>query len=242
LDAFEQKAQEFAESLSDTVQAVAGPACRRFSAALTTDRDFSAFVTQDERVGIPLTRKGSVILRLTVTIKLTTDHVGEYLRVDESQVKVFAEGGRLPVFRYEYAKRMESKSRPAADIQVHGEHPELQRIMIAAGLQTSRSARGGGLPDITDLHLPVGGTRFRPCLEDVLEMLIQEFGIDPLPNKRTALRALAAGRQNWRTMQLRTAVRDNPAEAAAQLQAMGYGIARPADHVPKPRLEYLRRM
>ena len=34
------------------------------------------------------------------------------------------------------------------------------------------------MPQFSDLHIPLGGPRYRPCLEDLLEFLIVEFGLD----------------------------------------------------------------
>jgi hypothetical protein len=161
-----------------------GPAWRRFEIDLSADRD-DADIHQAESGGIPLNRGRQVLLRLDVDIKLTANTSGDRLRVESSRFRVWPEGGRLPVFRYEFELSMEARSHPAAHIQVHGSHPELEKLMKSRGLKT---------PDITTLHFPVGGTRFRPCLEDVLEMLIVELGVDPLPNRATALAALAEGR------------------------------------------------
>jgi hypothetical protein len=64
------------------------------------------------------------------------------------------------------------------------------------------------------LHLPVGGDRFRPCLEDVIEFLVVECRFDCQVGWRTVLEA---GRERWRRMQTRTAA----------LRALGYAVAAP---------------
>ena len=74
---------------------------------------------------------------------------------------------------------------------------------------------------MSDLHFPVGGTRFRPCLEDVLDMLVRELGVDHADAWRTAL---TDGRERWRRMQTAAVVRDAPVEAIAALTALGYDI------------------
>ena len=178
-----------------------------------------------------------------MTIKLSTDGSGAFLRVQTSQFKVFTETGTLPVLRYEYEQAKESGPFPAAHIQFHGSHPDLEQSMAESGRSTTRSSSGGRGPNVTDLHLPVGGTRFRPCLEDVLEVLIKEFGIDPLPDRATALLALAGGRQEWREKQLRAAMRDDPQTAADQLRLLGYIVRwRRKRPEPEPRADHLRRI
>jgi hypothetical protein len=45
------------------------------------------------------------------------------------------------------------------------------------------------------LHFPRGGHRFRPCVEDILPVLMQAFGVTPAGDRREALQALADGRE-----------------------------------------------
>lgn len=73
-----------------------------------------------------------------------------------------------------------------------------------------RVAQGMAVPRMSDLHFPVGGSRFRPCLEDILDMLVRELGVDHQPGWRDAL---ADGRERWRRMQTAAVVRDAPGEA-----------------------------
>ena len=79
----------------------------------------------------------------------------------------------------------------------------------------------------------------RPCLEDVLQMLHEEFGIDVEPGFQNVL---DTGRARWRRRQLGAAVRDAPAEAARVLSEMGFTVTAPADGEPPERWEKLTRM
>lgn len=101
------------------------------------------------------------MLRLEVSLYLESDHEQQHLKVVCSQLRLFAEGGRLLVFRYEYDAELESRWQPAAHVQFHCEHPDLARLMAESGRHMSRSSGGRALPDITDLHFPVGGSRYR---------------------------------------------------------------------------------
>jgi hypothetical protein len=91
---------------------------------------------------------------------------------------------------------------------------------------------------MSDLHFPVGGSRFRPSLEDVLDMLVRELGVDHEPGWRDAL---ATGRERWRRMQIRAVVRDAPGEAIAVLEKLGYeirmrdGLEEPEDNLSRLR-------
>jgi hypothetical protein len=74
---------------------------------------------------------------------------------------------------------------------------------------------------MADLHFPVGGHRFRPCLEDVLGMLVTELRVD---HPAGAIESLPEGREVWRRSQLCTVVRDAPDEAIAALEEQGYTV------------------
>jgi hypothetical protein len=62
--------------------------------------------------------------------------------------------------------------------------------MSRAGRDSRRGralANNHSVPAMRELHFPVGGPRFRPCLEDVLEMLVVELGVDCSADAREAL-------------------------------------------------------
>jgi len=80
------------------------------------------------------------------------------------------------------------------------------------------------------LHIPVGGARFRPCLEDVVQLLAEDFRFDMLPTWRAAVNP---GREEWRRKQVRAAVRDWQEEAAETLRKLGYSVTAPEEvHQP----------
>lgn len=100
--------------------------------------------------------------------------------------------------------------------------PQLEAVMTGAGRRRTKStSKRSRLPNVTDLHFPLGGTRFRPCFEDVLEMLIHEFHLD-VANEAAALEVLTERRAEWRTIQLSAAVRDDMECAARVLRNYGY--------------------
>ncbi len=99
--------------------------------------------------------------------------------------------------------------------------------MSQAGTATPRGKRRANatdVPKLAELHFPLGGHRFRPCLEDLLEMLVSEFGVDSTKAGRESLRL---GRERWRRQQTRSVVRDAPDEAVAILTELGYDITAP---------------
>ncbi len=167
-----------------------------------------------------------------------------FLAVDESQVVVSAiAGSSEPLFRYEYL-RAPTGAQASAHIQVHGHRDAMSYLMALSGegsRRGKRRRRAAGtnerIPQLSDLHFPVGGPRYRPCLEDVLQMLIDEFGVD---TERDAAARLAEGRERWRLDQLAASVRDSPETAARALGALGYSVAPPASGHPANRIDRLR--
>lgn len=161
-DAFTRAAHAFAEELSTTVQAVTSGQIARFIARVNVDGPFDAYVAQEDKSGVPLCRGGRPILRLEFSARVTTDRHKVHLKTVASRVGVFADGGTLPVFRYEFEETKGRGPRPAAHLQFHGSHPDLQRAM--PGTRSRSTPRKGDRPDVADLHFPVGGTRFGPAL------------------------------------------------------------------------------
>lgn len=228
LDEFEAAAEAFADQLSRSIGTVAGVEAGFQSTLLRpTPHEPVAAVVAPRSQPLALHRQGAVALKLEARYWVTHDSRQTFLRVKKSQFRVFAppetEASRVPVFRYEYDARFEDGRFPAAHFQVHGSHPALEQL-VAAGRT--------GTPNITKVHFPVGGTRFRPCLEDLVEMLIQEFGIDPLPHRAQAIAALRRGREEWRTTQLAAVVRDNPSSAAEVLEGLGFTFSHKPESPP----------
>lgn len=236
-----QQAEDFANDLTATVRAVAGTECPAFYAvALKQANAFT--IRQAPASGIILRDKGGPILRLSVDYKCVLDGHDKWMAISESLVHVFVEpDGREPLFRYEFDRNNTGKV-PSAHIQFHGKHPELEKAMRECGDSTDRAkARKRGRREVYlhDLHFPVGGPRFRPALEDVLEMLIEEFGVKPVGSVAAARKALADGRENWRRKQVATVVRDAPSQAVQALTDLGYTVT-PSDPPKKDKPDKLR--
>lgn len=128
-----------------------------------------------------------------------------------------------PFFRYDLEAHPRSNSVPTAHLQVYGHRDELLHAMYVSERSRSRPPRKKDLDPASprglhQLHFPVGGSRFRPCLEDVLELVIDEFGVDTAPGWREAI---TAGRIAWRHIQLASAVRDDPDVARKALEELG---------------------
>ncbi|MGH3767948.1 MAG: hypothetical protein ACRDS0_10115 [Pseudonocardiaceae bacterium] len=178
---------------------------------------------------MPLTVAGENLARLKIDVWCCLDSYQQFLAVEESTYQLIAQVDRAPIMRFEYERGATTK--PRAHVQVHAHRGALSHLLSQARHPTPHS--------MESLHLPVGGDRFRPCLEDVIEFLVVECRFDRQEGWRAVLEA---GRERWRRMQTRTAVRDSPSEAAAALRALGYTVAAPETvNGPQDNLARMRR-
>lgn len=233
-DALTAAASRFADNLARTVGAVVGHEVG-FTATVIEGTD-RVGVAQTEPGGVMLTVEGSPLLTLKVSSECGWDGPGQFLAVHQSEIQVLsASGSREPLFRYDFTKRPVSEDIPCAHVQVHGHRDALTFAMSRTGQRTRRARRRGEatatVPRMADLHFPLGGRRFRPALEDVLQMIVEEFGVDAEDGWREHL---ADARRTWRRLQLQAAVRDDAQAAAETLQSMGYDIGPPASGHPEP--------
>lgn len=226
--------ERFAADLRSTLRGVVPGDPGTFEVRPTATPLTRQMVRQDPPKGVPLAVDGVVVLRLRASFDCSWDHTGRFLAVRRSTIAVAADGTDEPLFRYDFDADSDDKV-PSAHLNVHGHRDELVFAMMAAGHRLrgrarTSSVRRGRVPRVSTLHFPLGGHRFRPSFEDVLEMLVREFGLDTRPGWRAAI---CAGRARWRAVQLQAAVRDDPGSAAEALAGLGYEV-RPAAGRPPP--------
>lgn len=243
VDALLVEAEDFARQLSATVCAAFGSDVPLFVARTAPDTS-KLTIRQDPRTGIVLKVDGVGRVRLMVEMWCVWDHARAFLAVDESRVSVEAiAGSSEPLFRYEFL-RSPTGGQAGAHLQVHAHRDAMTYLMTVSGDGSARAKRrrraaesSRRVPQLSDVHFPLGGPRYRPCLEDILQMLMDELGVDAEPG---ANEALASGRERWRLNQVATCVRDSPETAARVLDQLGYTIVPPDDGHPPDRQEKLR--
>jgi hypothetical protein len=153
-------------------------------------------------------------LWLDVKATLFADEAG-YLTVGKSTWAL--SGGRnaeSTFLHYDYERGKEGYAE--AHLQVVNRVPELEEYLSAVGRRKSR---------MQHLHLPVGGRRFRPALEDLIEFLIDERMVEAKPDSRPILERSRAAYQD---IQLLAAIRRRPGKAAEGLLDLGYTLEEPA--------------
>lgn len=228
----------FSDELSKFLGAVFPGPQPDFSAQVASGRTTLVIIELMPRTGLELKVDGAPLLTLAARYRCTWDHAGEYLAIEESTFDVGLVREAEPLFRYDYSRNCNGKV-PGAHLNVHGHRDELVFALTASGRSMRGKSRArridrGRVPRLADFHFPLGGPRFRPSLEDVVEIVVREFGLDTNQGWEDAVRE---GRGRWREKQLRSAVRDDPDTAAAVLRRLGYAVSAPAEPTHKRRDE-----
>lgn len=169
---------------------------------------------------LPLYVRGQRLASIKVGLACQMDSPGRYMAVEESTFSLLADLDRAPVLRIHYYRQPRGK--PSAHLHVHAHRGALSHLLSQAGHEHPH--------DMSALHIPVGGSRFRPCLEDFIQFLISECHFDALEGWQQHVQD---GRARWRCRQAAAVVRDVPEEAARVLRELGYQVKSP-DPVPLP--------
>jgi len=224
-DSLEQKSAAFAAELQTTLNSVL-PGERTIVATRASDSDHRFIVQPDGVQGsdrrIPLLVDGEHLASLAVSMYLDMDRTGRHLKTVKSDVIVHSKLDKKPLLRYEYLATMTSS--PIAHWHVHAERGALSHLLARA--HEHHPKRVSAPHDMSSLHLPVGGERYRPCIEDVLRFLVVDCGIDAHADWE---QAVCEGRERWRLRQLASAIRDVPAEAARILTELEWTVTPPAN-------------
>ncbi|MGC5365310.1 hypothetical protein ACPXCE_27165 [Streptomyces sp. DT24] len=217
-------AESFADQLTSLTRGVLGEDTPRFHALNMGSRIRVSPISDNEVVQrIPVRIDGEERLSLGVRYFCCWDGSSTFMATDQADLHLFYQGVPDPLLRYEYVRS--SKEPPGAHLQVHAHRDEMAYLLrLADRGRPKQGLRRDRLPRLAEMHLPVGGHRMRPALEDVLLFLQREFAIDTAEGWKGVLDEHL---RNWRLMQLKTAVRDAPESAAEVLRGLGYTVVEP---------------
>jgi hypothetical protein len=214
-----QAAREFGQELQDLLDNV----LPRRSNVPESDRQVRVIVGENNRYVVRLaSHNGQVMLQrndlpvagLRIEFRCTHDSAENYLAVQRSTFELLSASDRTPLLRLDYDRAAHTV--PTAHWNVHAERGAISHL-----LATTNPDHAGVL---SKLHLPVGGSRMRPCLEDFIEMVVREFRVD---TRSGAVARLEAGRETWRVKQTAVVARDAPTEVARVLRDLGYEVIEP---------------
>ncbi|MEV6815207.1 hypothetical protein [Micromonospora sp. NPDC051296] len=154
---------------------------------------------------------------LDVQCLLTMDRdEGKFLTVEASFCGLKFGEAEEPLLHYDFQRDKEQYTE--AHLQVCASHPTFETFLTELG----RKGVGG----LSKIHLPVGGRRFRPALEDLLECLINEGLVRP---KGGWEQVIHKTRLEYRRRQIAAVVRRNTGTAQTELERLGYRVVPPDD-------------
>lgn len=117
--------------------------------------------------------------------------------------------------RFEYERN--ARNKPASHFQFHADSVELGLLLARAGKYSTAAQQ-------QDVHFPMGGDRYRICLEDVIELLVREFDAVPKSDWGSVVEK---GRKKFELQQAETVIRHNFELAIDLLEKEGYSITPP---------------
>jgi hypothetical protein len=155
---------------------------------------------------------GEVIGMLRLDYALCYDRSGQHLAVDSSSFQLRDRRAKKPIVRLEYLR--DAHTAPCSHVHVHAESGLFTQLLASTGHESAAA--------IGSIHLPTGGDRFRPCVEDFVQFLIQECGVAGREGWRDEV---DSSREKYRRTQTAAAVRDRPDVAIEELERLGLKIA-----------------
>ncbi|TXS40083.1 hypothetical protein [Streptomyces sp. OR43] len=223
--ALDELAAGFADQLTALTRGVLGEDIPRFHAINRGPKVQVSPIDSSEVVQrIPIRISGEERLSLGVRYFCCWDGSSTFMATDLADVHVFYAGVPDPLVRFEYVRS--NNDPPGAHLHVHAHRDEMAYLLrLADKGRPKQGLKRDRLPRLAEMHLPVGGHRMRPALEDVLLFLVREFAIDTADGWKAVINEHL---RTWRLMQLKAAVRDAPDSAARVLRALGYTVVEPS--------------
>lgn len=155
--------------------------------------------TGESSIPLALGRRAPRV-HMSLAYRLILDTSGRFLTVKSSYLGLFRDANRAePLLHYDF-ERDKPDGYPEAHIQVHASSGPWSKLTALS---------------LPKLHLPVGGRRFRPTLEDLIELLIVEELVDARPGWKELVEQ---GRSHFQRIQLAAAVRSDRSTATDALQ------------------------
>lgn len=218
----EAEAGKFATDLEAMIDAVL-PGRHELQASTVKGKTHSVVepkrTEQDNPQGIDLRVRGRFMGKLEFQYLVVADRTNHYLKVVKSSIAIRSVAMGEPVIRLEFEPGAHSS--PVSHWHVHAENGAVSAWLALSEPDTEKQRQRWAMAAV---HLPTGGERWRPCLEDVLEMLVTDFGLDTRDGWKDAL---AEGRADWRKRQLKASIRDDPKTSADTLRRLGYNVTDP---------------
>jgi len=206
---------EFARGLLDVLELI----CAAPSLLIDDVGNGQGIIRPDDAtVGEPgcmRTTTSGVDLRFFYRYDLDPD--GSYLRVLGSSIGLSLTPTRRCLLRIEY-DRGKGPDLPDAHVHIDADGALWGTVLTLSDQP---------LRPLHTLHIPAGGRRFRPTMEDFVEFLLAEKFVTPTRDEwRQVLRAK---RQEWEETQAKAAARRHAPAVAETLRSLGWKVAPPPE-------------
>lgn len=231
------QASDFAEDITRVARIFAGERAQEYTSEVVPGENGWLVEIHNNQCGFTLTADEKDVFLVQAHWTCSSDRTGQWLKVERSSFGVFLSKrpGR-PLFRYDFHGDY-GDSLPKAHIHFQADHPDMNPTQGMRDTEESLTHLGDGSkrarrrtnhrkePKVSDLHFPVGGTRFRPALEEILIMMLEEYGVvpetlSPVEAKKELRRSLS----EWRFAQARSVIRDTPHLALDFFEAEGFQV------------------
>ncbi|MBE7365681.1 hypothetical protein INS43_10950 [Corynebacterium aurimucosum] len=151
---------------------------------------------------------------LEASYSMCENSSGKHLAVAASSFKICYRQSKKqpPIVRFEYER--DAQNKPVSHFHFHSDSVALGLLLASTGQKDKAFQQ-------QNIHFPMGGHRFRVCLEDVVELVIREFGIEALEGWELHV---LAGRERFRESQKKAIIRANAPLAIEVLRELGYAV------------------
>ena len=153
-------------------------------------------VTLDVEEAMPVCIRRNPNLYLDASYRLRLDETTGYLMVISSYVGLYLDLAMKKELCHFDFERDKTDGYPEAHLQIHADSDYWSELL-------ARVPEADRPRDVAALHFPVGGRRFRPALEDVIEFLATERFVETRADWH---KSVEVSREAFREKQLRAAV------------------------------------
>lgn len=231
------QASDFAEKITHVAQIFAGEKAHDYKSEIMPSENGWLVEIHNRQRGFTLNADEEDAFLVKAHWTCSSDRTGQWLKVERSSFGVFlAKRPDRPLFRYDFQSDY-GENLPKAHIHFQADHPDMDPTQAMQDTEESLSHLGEGSkrarrrakhrkePKVSGLHFPVGGTRFRPALEDILLMMIEEYGVVPVSMSPVdAKKELRRSLSDWRLAQAQAVIRDTPLLALDFFEDEGFQV------------------
>ena len=218
-DEFSQQVYEFFEQIKSILEKCL-PGNAEISSPIINGEKFLASCQISMRLSTVNRRERSG--ELQASFKLSRDRSEKYLSTEISSfhIRHLHKNKPQPIVRFEYERN--ARAKPVAHIHFHS-----NSVPLAIALQ--RNGKNAAAFHQQDVHYPLGGHRYRVCIEDVIQLAIAELGYIGRPGWESQVEL---GRKTFRRGQAAAVIRHNHELAVEILQAdLGYQVSGGPDQI-----------